>query len=87
MGGLGSKAQAGRRDTSAVTEERLVTDLIRIGTLSPSPEQFPKNCQELFNSYKNQPNFSSLMTVFLEHFTTEACLLSFAFLYFLSFVL
>lgn len=61
--GMGAIAQAGRRDTSsAVTEDRRVTDLIRISTLLLSPEQFPKNCQELLNFYKNQRNFSSLMT-------------------------
>lgn len=60
--GMGAKAQAGRRDTSAVTEDRPVTDLIRISTLLLSPEQFPKNCQELLNFCKNQRNFSSLMT-------------------------
>lgn len=60
---MGAKAQAGRGDTSsAVIEGRPVTDLIRISTLLLSPEQFPKNCQELLNFYTNQRNFSSLMT-------------------------
>lgn len=59
----GDGIQAGRRVTSSVgTEDRPVTDLVRISTLSWSPEQFPGNCQELLNSYKSQTKFSSLTT-------------------------